>query len=95
MYFSIDMHLLCTTCIFGIAQHTHSGGPEGLNLLAFKEAYDDPSTSLTLAGTRKKFVLDAECLFSAGVVEFKVYMYEHKFTEAIMNWRRACDKRDC
>lgn len=82
-----------------IAQHTRCSGPEPLNLLCFKEAYDDPTTGLTLAaltGTRKQSVIDAERLFSAGVVEFmkkKGYTYEQKYTEAIMNWRRACDER--
>ena len=82
-----------------IGHHTRSGGPEKLDLLHFKEAYNDPSTGLTLAaltGTRKQSVTDAERLFSPGVAEFmkkKGYSYEYKYVEAILNWRRACDEQ--
>lgn len=82
-----------------IANHTRSGGPKELNLLRFKEAYDDTTTGLTraaLVGERKQLVVDAERLFGSNVAEFfrgKGYNYELKYVEAVWNWRRACNHR--
>lgn len=82
-----------------IANHTRSGGPKELNLLCFKEAYDDTTTGLTraaLTGERKQSVVDAERLFGPNVAEFmrkRGYHYELKYVETIWNWRRACDQR--
>ena len=63
------------------------------------EALSDPSSGLTypaLTGARKQSVVDAERLFNPNLTAFmyqKGYHYEAKYTEAIWNWRRACDER--
>ena len=95
------VYILHISCLLSqrIGHHTRSGGPDKLNLHCFKEAYDSATTDLTLAaltGARKQSVVDAERLFGPHVVEFmkeKGYTYEHKYCEAILNWRRACDQR--
>ena len=89
----------CSRLSQRIANHTRSGGPKELNLLCFKEAYDDTTTGLTraaLTGERKQSVVDAERLLGPNVAEFmrkQGYNYELKFVETIWNWRRACDHR--
>ena len=75
------------------------GGPAGIQLERYMEALHDPDANLTytaMTGVRKQSVVDAERLFSAGLVEFmerKGYEFEAEYVRVILDWRRACDER--
>ena len=52
----------CSRISQRIANHTRSGGPKQLNLLCFKEAYDDTMTGFSraaLTGEHKQSAVDA------------------------------------
>ena len=82
-----------------IAHSTRMGGPAGIQLERYMEALHDPDANLTytaMTGVRKQSVVDAERLFSAGLVEFmerKGYEFEAEYVRVILDWRRACGER--
>lgn len=97
--FCIESIIQFCTIFLRIANHTRTGGPDGLHLERFAEALSDPSSGLTypaLTGARKQSVIDAERLFNPNLCEFmrqKGYTFEATYIECIWNWRRACDER--
>ena len=82
-----------------IAMCVRKGTVPNINMKAFFEAMNDPSTGLTytaLTGKRKQSVPDAEKLLSGAVSTWLIkhnYHREGQFVEIVANWHKATDGR--